>query len=83
MCIAANGFMGRQDDITSQAAVSVCSPAVRQRLASAEVSLEVRMGCGVGACYACSIATRTGRKKVCSDGPVFAFGDVCWEDVVT
>ena len=36
-----------------------------------EVSLEERMGCGVGACVGCSILTKEGMKKVCKDGPVF------------
>ncbi len=54
-----------------------------QRLLDAEVSLELRMGCGVGACYACSIPTVRGRLKVCRDGPVFRFGDVLWEALAT
>lgn len=36
-----------------------------------EVSLEKRMGCGLGACLSCAIDTTKGRKKVCKDGPVF------------
>ena len=36
-----------------------------------EVSLERRMGCGLGACLSCAIDTKSGRKKVCKDGPVF------------
>lgn len=40
------------------------------------VSLERRMACGVGACYACSVATRQGNKRVCKDGPVFLSEDV-------
>ncbi len=37
------------------------------------ISLEERMGCGVGACYACVIQTNDeqGYKKICHDGPVF------------
>jgi len=53
------------------------------KLADAEVSVEQRMGCGVGACYCCSIATLHGRKKVCTDGPVFRLGDIRWDEVVT
>ena len=42
-----------------------------------QVSLEKRMGCGLGACLSCSIDTTTGqRKKVCKDGPVFESGEV-------
>ena len=83
MCVAASDLMGEQGDIMTHPRASVCSPEARQHLSAAEVSLEVRMGCGVGACYSCSIATRNGRKKVCVDGPVFRFGDVCWEEVRT
>ena len=36
-----------------------------------QVSLERFMGCGIGACCACSIDTYEGVKKVCKDGPVF------------
>ncbi|MDQ0217147.1 dihydroorotate dehydrogenase electron transfer subunit [Peribacillus cavernae] len=45
------------------------------------LSLEERMGCGIGACFACVCHTAddpTGSsyKKVCSDGPVFRSGEV-------
>ena len=53
------------------------------KLKKCQVSLEVRMGCGVGACYGCSINTRKGLKKVCHDGPVFELGDIVWEGVKT
>ncbi len=46
-----------------------------------QVSLEVRMGCGIGACYGCSINTKKGLKKVCRDGPVFQLDDILWEEV--
>ncbi|MBN1857515.1 MAG: dihydroorotate dehydrogenase electron transfer subunit [Dehalococcoidia bacterium] len=52
-----------------------------QKLLSAQVSLEVRMGCGVGACYCCSVPTVAGRKKVCADGPVFGLSDILWGDI--
>jgi dihydroorotate dehydrogenase electron transfer subunit len=48
---------------------------------TAQVSLEVRMGCGLGFCYACTIKTRQGLKQVCHDGPVFNFADVVWEEL--
>ncbi|AIF43822.1 dihydroorotate dehydrogenase electron transfer subunit [Virgibacillus sp. SK37] len=37
------------------------------------ISLEERMGCGIGACFACVIPTNDhcGYKKICKDGPVF------------
>lgn len=45
------------------------------------ISLEERMGCGIGACYGCVCPTSDAVdapsfKKVCSDGPVFAAGEV-------
>ncbi|KAB7669236.1 dihydroorotate dehydrogenase electron transfer subunit [Bacillus sp. B1-b2] len=45
------------------------------------ISLEERMGCGIGACFACVCHTAedpTGfsYKKVCTDGPVFKAGEV-------
>ncbi|GGK14005.1 dihydroorotate dehydrogenase B (NAD(+)), electron transfer subunit [Caldalkalibacillus thermarum] len=43
------------------------------------LSLEQRMGCGVGACLACVCHTpdsATSYKKVCTDGPVFKLGEV-------
>ena len=83
MCVAASSLISEHGDITRASGGVTCSPQARERLASAEVSLELRMGCGVGACYACSISTPGGRRKVCSDGPVFRFGDVCWEDIHT
>ena len=40
------------------------------------VSLEKRMACGFGACLACSCGTTRGRRKVCTDGPVFPAEEV-------
>jgi dihydroorotate dehydrogenase electron transfer subunit len=48
---------------------------------SIQVSLEVGLGCGIGACYACSIKTKKGMKQVCRDGPVFHLDDVLLEEV--
>lgn len=47
-----------------------------------EVSLEERMGCGIGACLVCSCRTRAGDgwrySRVCADGPVFPVEEVIW-----
>jgi dihydroorotate dehydrogenase electron transfer subunit len=53
------------------------------KLEKCQVSLEVRMGCGFGACYGCTINTRKGLERVCRDGPVFELGDVMWQEVRT
>lgn len=48
-----------------------------------EVSLEERMGCGIGACLVCACKLeRNGEvqsKHVCKDGPVFSSKEVVWE----
>ncbi len=46
-----------------------------------QVSLEVRMGCGFGVCYSCTINTKKGLKQVCRDGPVFELDDIIWQEV--
>ena len=47
-----------------------------------QVSLEERMGCGVGACLVCACVTRKDgveyMSRVCKDGPVFDSMDVVW-----
>jgi dihydroorotate dehydrogenase electron transfer subunit len=46
-----------------------------------QISLEVRMGCGVGVCYGCTVKTRRGLKQVCKDGPIFDLDDILWEEL--
>ena len=47
------------------------------------VSMEIRMGCGLGVCLGCSIrVTGTGHaayERVCTEGPVFRAEKVIWE----
>jgi dihydroorotate dehydrogenase electron transfer subunit len=45
-----------------------------------QVSMEVRMGCGMGLCYGCSIKTENGMRLVCHDGPVFTLDEIFWKD---
>jgi dihydroorotate dehydrogenase electron transfer subunit len=72
--------------------VAVCGPLpmlkaiARQSLnsfqdRSVQASVEVRMGCGLGFCYACTIRTRQGLKQVCKDGPVFNMSDIFWDEL--
>jgi len=45
----------------------------------AYISMEARMACGIGACYACVIHTTSDNNsslKVCDQGPIFATGKV-------
>ncbi|MFD2704868.1 dihydroorotate dehydrogenase electron transfer subunit [Salibacterium lacus] len=49
--------------------------------ARGSISLEERMGCGLGVCLACVCHSRedtdgTDYRKICSDGPVFSWGEV-------
>lgn len=47
---------------------------------SCQVSMEERMGCGVGACLVCACDMADGtRKHACKDGPVFDAKEVDWD----
>ena len=65
--------------------VAVCGPPIMMERVAAisqqynlpcEVSLERHMACGLGACLSCAIDTKSGRRKVCKDGPVFSAAEV-------
>ncbi|HNR66036.1 MAG TPA: dihydroorotate dehydrogenase electron transfer subunit [Atribacterota bacterium] len=43
---------------------------------AAYISLEERMGCGIGACKGCVINTIYGYQRVCKEGPVFPLEEV-------
>jgi dihydroorotate dehydrogenase electron transfer subunit len=45
------------------------------------ISMEMRMACGLGSCYGCTIRTRNGLKEVCKDGPVFNLNEVIWDEM--
>lgn len=86
-CVAVNigGYVTEDVDFSQAATFYACGPAPMMRacakLADAQqqklyVSLESRMACGVGACYACSIRTIHGNRRVCKDGPVFLSSEV-------
>ena len=45
----------------------------------AEISMEQRMGCGIGACLVCVCKTKSGYDKVCQKGPVFSASEVEFE----
>jgi len=44
----------------------------------AQLSLEEHMACGIGACLGCVVATKSGYKSVCKDGPVFFGDELTW-----
>lgn len=43
-----------------------------------EFSLEERMGCGFGACMGCTHKMKTGKKRICKEGPIFSLADLNW-----
>ena len=47
-----------------------------------QVSMEMRMGCGLGVCYTCTVRTRSWLKQVCKDGPVFELDDIIWDELI-
>ncbi|MCP8856854.1 dihydroorotate dehydrogenase electron transfer subunit [Latilactobacillus fuchuensis] len=75
------------DALTTYDAIYACGPkgllmAVDNRFANhpnAYISLEERMACGIGACYACVTKLRSNPEvqlKICDDGPVFKTNEV-------
>jgi len=72
---------GPADMYKAMAEISRRAKQNNPKLRKCQVSLEVRMGCGFGACYSCTINTRKGLKQVCRDGPVFELDDIIWQEV--
>ena len=62
--------------------VESCGPlpmlrAIQNRYSKGYISLESRMGCGIGACQGCVVKDNTGNwLRVCKNGPVFPMGKV-------
>jgi len=46
-----------------------------------QISLEVRMGCGLGVCYGCTVKTKNGLKQICQDGPIFDLDEIIWDEL--
>lgn len=88
------GFHGMNTELVPQLLenyefdyIAACGPEPMMRIVAeaailrgivCEVSLERRMACGMGSCLSCSVQTAGGRRKVCTDGPVFGAGEVIW-----
>ena len=72
---------GPVDMYKAMAEMSLRAKRSNLKLKKCQVSLEVRMGCGIGACHSCTINTKHGLKQVCRDGPVFEMNDVLWQEV--
>lgn len=75
-----------KDRLDGYAAVFACGPEPMLRALSKvcagrplQVSMERRMGCGVGACLVCAVKLADGTvARACKDGPVFDAREVDW-----
>ncbi|MCD6288124.1 MAG: dihydroorotate dehydrogenase electron transfer subunit [Candidatus Hydrogenedentes bacterium] len=90
------GFVSRlldeKLDTIEKSELFVCGPAPMMRAiaemvadtgVSCQVSLEVAMACGVGACMGCTVpAVGGGYRRVCLEGPVFDAADIAWQDYI-
>ncbi|AOZ91063.1 dihydroorotate dehydrogenase electron transfer subunit [Paenibacillus crassostreae] len=85
------GFIIDDIDFNQYDAILACGPhgmmkAIQRKqqqsqcTAEVYISLENRMACGIGACLVCSVSCHDGRKKACTDGPVFAAEEVLLHD---
>jgi len=79
-------FIGGADQIFACGPSSMYQTmsAQKQKLTKAkpvQISLEVRMGCGLGVCYGCTVKTKSGLRQVCKDGPIFDLDDILWEEL--
>jgi len=72
---------GPIDMYQAMAQMSLRAKRSNLKLKKCQVSLEVRMGCGFGACYCCTINTKKGPQRVCRDGPIFDLDDIIWQEV--
>jgi dihydroorotate dehydrogenase electron transfer subunit len=77
-------FIGRADQVFACGPSSMYQTMARMPELSnkpIQISLEVRMGCGLGICYGCTVKTKSGLKQVCKDGPIFNLDDILWEEL--
>ena len=66
--------------------ILACGPEAMLRILASDyrgepdvyVSLEARIGCGIGTCLGCRIQTSQGPRRICVDGPLFPMGELPW-----
>jgi NAD(P)H-flavin reductase len=85
------GFHGRIPGVFDPrgfSAVFTCGPEAMMKAVALKcqaagtpcfVSLERRMACGVGACLGCAVATVKGKRRCCTEGPVFPAGEILFD----
>ena len=83
--IKKGGFITDIIDFESHDLIYTCGPEImmkkvvelaKEHDVTTYVSLEKRMGCGVGACLSCSCETKRGRRRSCKEGPIFKGSDL-------
>ena len=52
----------------------------RAALLETQIAVEQHMGCAMGVCRACVVVTAQGNARVCREGPVFALGDMAFDE---
>jgi len=78
-------FIGWADQIFACGPLPMYKTMVRMpelKIKSVQISLEMRMACGLGVCYGCTVKTKNGLQQVCKDGPVFELGEICWDELL-
>ncbi len=88
LTVDVGGYITDAVDPAQYDTIMTCGPQIMMRVlaqkcrgtaAELYVSMENRMGCGIGACLVCSCKTRGGNRKVCKDGPVFRAEEVFFD----
>ena len=83
--IKKGGFITDIIDFESHDLIYTCGPEImmkkivelaKEHDVTTYVSLEKRMGCGLGACLSCSCDTKRGRRRSCKEGPIFKGSDL-------
>ncbi len=96
VCENRHGLPAAMDQMTEKADIKMvycCGPTPLMKTVAdycnakdieSQISLEERMGCGIGLCIGCVVAIKSGDdfeyKKVCQDGPVFSGKEVLFSE---
>ena len=72
------------DAVMNEKYVYVCGPLAMMKsiyscVIDGQFSFESRMGCGFGACMGCSMRTKNGTKRICTDGPIFKHSEIIFD----
>ncbi len=88
LIVDVGGYISQKVDINDYDYIFACGPEEMMRVIVQQkksdnvqifISLERRMGCGLGACLSCTCETGNGNRLTCKDGPVFSGEDILFE----